>query len=215
MIEKVKLLMYTSFGKTIVGEGTIVGDQVFLGYPSRAEMGDAKTFSPDEPALKNIEGSRIGKECVLRDFGVIYSRSVLGDNVQTGHNYLVREETTVGTGTLIGSNVIIENNCEIGNKVSIQSGVYIPTYCIIKDNAFLGPNAVLTNDKYIGHNDPRKRGLEGVVIEACASIGANATILPKITIGENSVVGSGAVVTKDVPPDSVVAGVPAKVIDKR
>jgi acetyltransferase-like isoleucine patch superfamily enzyme len=139
----------------------------------------------------------------------------LGDNVQTGHHYLVREKTVIGSGTLIGSNVIIENECKIGNEVSIQSGVYIPTYCVIENNVFLGPNAVLTNDKYIGYKDPRNRGLEGVIIEEKASIGANSTILPGIRVGHHAVVGSGAVVTKDVEPNTVVAGVPAKVLHKK
>ncbi len=106
--------------------------------------------------------------------------------------------------------MIIEDQCKIGNNVSIQSGVYIPTYSIIEDNVFLGPNSVLTNDKYIGYEDPRKGDLKGVMIEKNASIGANSTILPGVRIGHNAVVGSGAVVTRDVAPGTVVAGVPAK-----
>jgi len=143
------------------------------------------------------------------------SLTTLGDNVQTGHHYLIREETIIGNGTLIGTNVIIEDKCKIGNNVSIQSGVYIPTYCEIGNDVFLGPYAVLTNDKYIGFNDPRKQGLEGVTIDEKASIGANSTILPGLTIGRNAVVGSGAVVTHDVEPGAVVVGAPARVIDKK
>jgi len=110
--------------------------------------------------------------------------------------------------------VIIENKCKIGNNVSIQSGVYIPTHCEVGDDVFIGPNAVLTNDKYIGFGDPRKRGLEGVIIEEKVSIGANSTILPGIRVGHNAVIGSGTVVTRDVPPGKVMVGVPAKVLEK-
>lgn len=205
--------MFKKYGKSKIGEGTIIGDNVIIGYPSRDELKGSKSLEPNE--LKDIDGAIIGNNCTLRDYGIIYSRTVLGESVQTGHHYLVRERTKIGSKSLIGSNVIIENECKIGNNVSIQSGVYIPTYCEIGDNVFLGPNAVLTNDKYIGYKDPRKRGLEGVIIEKNASIGANSTILPGIRIGRNVVVGSGAVVTKDVEPGAVVVGAPAKVIQKR
>jgi acetyltransferase-like isoleucine patch superfamily enzyme len=205
--------LYTCYGKSTIGSGTIIADNVILGYPSRAELAEAGAF--DAEKLQGIFGVVIGDNCVLRDFGIIYSKTTIGNNVQTGHNYMVREETTIGNGSLIGSNVIIENQCKIGNNVSIQSGVYIPTYCQIADDVFLGPNAVLTNDKYIGFKDSRKRGLEGVTIEQKAAIGANSTILPGVRIGRNVVVGSGAVVTKDVEAGCVVAGVPAKVIEKK
>ncbi|WP_455392241.1 DapH/DapD/GlmU-related protein [[Eubacterium] cellulosolvens] len=205
--------MYTSYGKSKIGSGTIIADNVIIGYPSRVELSQVGSFDPAK--LQDIDGAVIGANCILRDFGVIYSKTTIGDNVQTGHSYLVREETTIGSGTLIGSNVIIENKCKLGNNVSIQSGVYIPTHCEIGDDVFLGPNAVLTNDKYIGYKDTRKRGLEGVIIEEKAAIGANSTILPGIRIGRNVVVGSGAVVTKDVEAGAVVAGVPARVIEKR
>ena len=204
--------MFTIFGKSTLGQGTMVGDHIVLGYPCRSELLEAGSMSPE--ALTNIAGTKIGKNCTLRDFGVIYSQTELADNIQTGHHYLIREKTIIGSGTLIGSNVIIENECTIGKNASIQSGVYIPTYCVIKDNVFLGPNAVLTNDKYIGYEDPRKRGLEGVIIEEKASIGANCTILPGIRIGHHAVIGSGAVVTKDVKEDTLVVGMPARAIRK-
>ena len=204
--------MPTLYGKTTIGATAIIGSHVILGYPSRKELAGGKSLDPLQ--LKDIAGATIGEGCTLRDFGIIYSRTILSDHVQTGHHYLVREETTVGSNTLIGSNVIIENKCKVGSNVSIQSGVYIPTHCVIEDNVFLGPNAVLTNDKYIGYQDPRKQELEGVIIEKYASIGANSTILPGVRIGRKAVVGSGAVVTHDVPPETVVVGVPAKPIKK-
>ncbi|WP_243669169.1 hypothetical protein [Vulcanisaeta sp. JCM 16161] len=85
--------------------------------------------------------------------------------------------------------------------------VYIPRGTVIEDNVFLGPNVVITNDKY-----PPSKRLDGVKIRRNAVIGANATLIAGIEIGENAVVAAGSVVTKDVPPGVVVAGVPAKPI---
>jgi acetyltransferase-like isoleucine patch superfamily enzyme len=204
--------MYTVYGKSKIGEGSIIADNVIIGYPSLDEL--SSIGSMDAADLKDITGTEVGVNCVLRAFGIIYSKTKLANGVKTGHHYLVREESEIGENSLVGSNVIIENKCKIGKDVSIQSGVYIPTYSVIGDQVFLGPNAVLTNDKYIGYHDPRKRGLEGVIIEEKSSIGANSTILPGVRIGKQSVIGSGSVVTRDVPPGSVVVGVPGRVVDK-
>jgi len=103
--------------------------------------------------------------------------------------------------------VIIEDHCGIGSNVSIQSGVYIPTNTIIKDGVFIGPRAVFTNDKYMERGNVK---LVGAVVEKNVRIGANTTILSGVRVGEDSVIGAGAVVTKDVEPYSVVTGVPAK-----
>lgn len=102
---------------------------------------------------------------------------------------------------------MIENKCLVGNGVSIQTGVYIPTNSRVGDGVFLGPWVVLTNDKYMGRG---ALTLRGPIIEPGARVGANATILPGVRIGEDSLVGAGAVVTRNVPPRTVVFGVPAR-----
>ena len=94
-----------------------------------------------------------------------------------------------------------------GNKVSIQSRVYIPWKTTIEDHVFLGPNCILTNDKYVMRFPIE---LKGPIIREGASIGAGAVIMPNIEIGAEAVIGAGAVVTKDVPPKSIVFGIPAR-----
>ncbi|UCH88304.1 MAG: N-acetyltransferase [Thermoplasmata archaeon] len=194
--------MPTIHGKSKIGEGTYIGENVIIGYPGKHESELLK-----EGKFDLLEGAVIGNNCILRDYGVIYSRAQLGDRIVTGHHYLVREGTVVGSSTLIGSGVVIEDDCSIGSNVKLQSNVYIPTNCIIEDNVFLGPNAVLTNDKRMARGE---WNLEGVVIKRGARIGANSTILPGITIERDAVVGAGAVVTKDVAAYEIVFGVPAK-----
>lgn len=192
------------WGKSVIGEGTVLGPNVIVGHPGKDEGAVLRTGAYD-----TLDGARIGKNCTLRAGGILYSRATFGDNVVTGHNFLVREDTKVGDGTLVGSGTIIDNAVTIGRKCSIQTGVYIPTYTKIGDGVFLGPRACITNDKKMGRADWK---LEGVVIEDFARVGANCTILPGVRIGRDAVVGGGAVVTKDVAPRTIVAGCPARVM---
>lgn len=149
----------------------------------------------------------IGAEGVVRAGTIIYCDVSIGDRFQTGHNGLVREETTVGDDVLLGTNTVIDGYSEIGSHVSMQTGVYVPSHTSIGSNVFLGPHAVLTNDPYPIRQDA---DLEGPTIEDGATVGANATVLPGVTVGENAFVAAGAVVTDDVAPESLAAGVPAR-----
>jgi len=190
------------YGKTVIGNATYIGEHVIIGYPGKAEK--ARLFTGD---FDDLPGAVIGEHCVIRDSGIIYSHVEIGDHVQTGHHFLIREHCKIGHHTLVGTQVTIDDHCTIGNHVSVQTGVYIPTNTIIEDHVFLGPRAVLTNDKYMGRGEVR---LMGCHIKRGARVGANATILPGITIGEEAVIGSGAVVTRDVPGHIIVVGTPAK-----
>ena len=105
--------------------------------------------------------------------------------------------------------MVIDGNTKIGNNVSIQSNVYIPTNTIIEDNIFIGPCAVLTNDKYPIR---KKYDLKGPILRHGASVGANSTLLPGIEVGEGAMIAAGAIVTKDIPPWKLAIGVPAKIV---
>ncbi len=125
----------------------------------------------------------------------------------------------IGDYTKIGTFVEIQKGVRIGKKCKISSHTFICEGVTIEDNSFIGHNVVFTNDLY-----PQATNKDGnlqsesdwnlveTYVKKGASIGSGSTILPGITIGENSLVGAGSVVTKDVPANSVVAGNPAKII---
>ncbi len=119
----------------------------------------------------------------------------------------------IGEDCNVCSHCFIENDVVVGDRVTIKSGVQLWDGLRVGDDVFIGPNATFTNDKH-----PRSRNTDFVklttVIEKGASIGAGAVVLPGIRIGENALVAAGAVVTRDVPANSCVAGNPARVIKR-
>ncbi|MFC3959096.1 acyltransferase [Halovivax cerinus] len=148
----------------------------------------------------------IGAETTIRAGTIVYDDVVMGEGCATGHYALVRELTELGDDVLVGTNAVIDGRTTVGSHVSIQSGVYVPSNTTIGSNVFLGPYAVLTNDPYPIRQDV---SLEGPTLEDGVSVGANATILPGVTVGEGSFVAAGAIVTEDVPPETLAVGTPA------
>jgi acetyltransferase-like isoleucine patch superfamily enzyme len=194
-------------GPSTIGTGTLMGLHVIVGYPIRKKI-RAFPFSRSfkiEKFDSVSDGAKVGKNCILRSGTIVYETSRLGDRVETGHNALIREGSTIGDRTLIGSGSQLDGAVRVGKDVAIQSNVYLPHLTIVEDDVFLGPNTVVTNDPY----PPSKRRM-GVTIEKGAAIGANACIVVPAKVGMGSIVGAGAVVTADVPPNMVVIGAPAK-----
>jgi acetyltransferase-like isoleucine patch superfamily enzyme len=117
---------------------------------------------------------------------------------------------TVGEQCNICDGVFIENDVIVGDRVTVKSGVQLWDGIRLGNDVFVGPNATFTNDRF-----PRSRmwldTVLSTLVDDGASIGANATILPGITIGKGSMVGAGSVVTNDVPPFAVVIGNPARI----
>ena len=141
----------------------------------------------------------------------------LGENVKL-YDFVNLYGCEVGDDTKIGCFVEIQKNARIGRYCKISSHTFICEGVVIEDNVFIGHNVTFINDKY-----PRATNTNGelqteedwvvqqTMVKKGASIGSGATILPYITIGENAIVGAGSVVTKDVPPNTIVAGNPARI----
>ena len=152
------------------------------------------------------------------------SYNCISDDVKLGKNVRLSKFINlygceVGDETKIGAFVEIQKNAIVGKCCKISSHTFICEGVVIEDNVFIGHGVMFTNDSY-----PRATASDGklqteadwtverTVIKMGASIGSGATILPNTSIGENAIVGAGSVVTKDVPPNSIVAGNPAKVL---
>ena len=140
--------------------------------------------------LADVKSQKIGQKTKIWQFSVVLQNAMIGENCN------------------ICAHTLIENDVIIGNNVTIKSGVYVWDGITLEDNVFIGPCVAFTNDK-----KPRSKQypekFPQTIVEMGASIGANATILPGIRIGQNALIGAGAVVTKDVPANAIVVGNPA------
>jgi acetyltransferase-like isoleucine patch superfamily enzyme len=148
------------------------------------------------------------KKYFCHETSIVDSGAEIGENTKIWHFSHICSGASIGKNCSIGQNVFIAPGVNIGNNVKIQNGVSVYTGVEVEDYAFLGPHCVFTNDLY-----PRSFGdwkISNTKIKKGASIGANATILCGTEIGEFAMVGCGSVVTKDVPPKTLVVGNPAK-----
>ena len=145
------------------------------------------------PLADVAAGAEIGSGTRVWQFSVVLARARIGENCN------------------LCAHTFVEGDVVVGNNVTVKSGVYLWDGTRIENDVFIGPSATFTNDRM-----PRSKvypdAFIGITVKKGASIGANATILPGVTIGECAMVGAGAVVTKDVQPYCVVAGNPARVL---
>jgi UDP-2-acetamido-3-amino-2,3-dideoxy-glucuronate N-acetyltransferase len=137
--------------------------------------------------------------------------SKIGEKTNVWQFCVILDGARIGRECNICANVLIESDVIIGDRVTIKSGVQVYDGARIADDVFIGPNATFTNDIYPRSKFHKKR-YPLLTIKVGASLGANCTVLPGITIGEYALVGAGSVVTHDVPDYAIVAGNPSKII---
>lgn len=138
------------------------------------------------------EGASIGQNTMIWHFCHLMPRAVIGENCQ------------------LGQNVFIDNNVRIGNGVKIQNNVSVYNGVILEDDVFIGPSAVFTNVLNPRSFIDRKTEFKPTLVKRGASIGANATIICGVVIGNFAMIGAGAVVTRDVPDHALMVGNPAR-----
>jgi acetyltransferase-like isoleucine patch superfamily enzyme len=178
-----------------VGDGRVCDENVIINYRSgrRDHCGGPV---------------RLGHRARLRSGTVLYEGTRIGDDFETGHHVIVREDNVLGDHVSIWSNTVIDYGCVIGSRVKIHSACYVAQFTEIEDDAFLAPGVIVANDLYPGRGDSAE-AMRGPIIKVGAQIGANVTLLPFITVGAGALVGAGSVVTRDIPAGMLAYGSPA------
>ena len=195
----------------IVYEGTVLGEgvQVLEG----AVVGKQPTLSPRSTAKREpLPPTTIGDGTIVSTGAIVFAGSTVGARVILGDQSCVRERVRVGDDVVLGRGSYIENDTTVGALTKIQAEAYITAYSTLEDNVFIAPCVVTTNDNFMGRTEQRLALLKGPTIRRGARVGGGAILCPGVEIGAEAFVGAGAVVTKDVPPRTVVVGNPARVL---
>ncbi len=193
------------YDDTEIGKGVTIGDNTVVGKsPMRASISTLKQ-KPLPPAVIS-DGVTIGTSAA------VYRGSRIGEGVMIADLASVREDVEIGEFTIVGRGVAIENDTRIGRYVKLETNCYITAHSIVEDRCFIAPMVATSNDNFLGRTEERFKYTKGPHIRKGARVGANATLLPGITLGEDAVVGAGSVVTRDVPPRKTVIGVPAGIV---
>lgn len=183
---------------TIIHENVVIGDNTELG--SHCEIGIPSALAEGAPLI-------IGRNSLVRSHSIFYEGSSFGDVLITGHRVTVREKTIAGQGLQIGTLSDIQGHCEIGEFVKMHSNVHIGQHSKIGNYVWIFPYVVLTNDPH-----PPSNVMQGVTLEDYVAVATMSVLLPGVTVGSGALVGAHSSVGKDVAPDTVVVGNPAKYV---
>ena len=143
---------------------------------------------------------------------VIDDGCIIGNGSKIWHFSHVMPQSEMGENCILGQNVLVSSHVTLGNNVKVQNNVSIYTGVVCEDDTFLGPSMVFTNVINPRSFIERKDEFRTTLVKKGATIGANATVICGLTIGEYALIGAGAVVTKDVPAFALVVGNPARQI---
>ena len=192
------------YPNTVIKKGAEIFDHCVIGKVPKAPGCTSRKI--DEIKEKTV----IGRNTILSPFCCIYAGTTIDNNCLLGDYASIREHCKIGSYTIISRNVSVNYETTIGNHVKIMDNSHITGNMTIGDNVFISVLVSTTNDNAMGAKGYNEEVL-GPVIKDNVKIGAGASLLPNVTIGENSIVGSGSVVTKDVEDNVLVMGAPARV----
>jgi len=195
----------------VIHDGTSIGDNVRIDDGTVIGKRPMRAANSAVTSDKEVPAATIGPNCIIGAHVIIYRGCTIGTKVLVADLSTIRENVSVGDFTIVGRGVAIENFCTIGRYVKLETNVYITAYSDVGDRVFVAPCVATSNDNYVGRSEERFKHFKGVTIKKGGRVGVNATILPGITVGSDSLVAAGALLTKDAPDRTIVAGVPAKV----
>jgi acetyltransferase-like isoleucine patch superfamily enzyme len=195
----------TVYPGTVLGDGVRVLENAVVG--KQPSLG-AKSTARREP----LPPARVGDGTVISSGAIVFAGSTIGANCIVGDQSCIRERVTMEDDCVLGRGSLIENDTTVGAGSRIQAEAYVTAYSTLEEDVFIAPCVVTTNDNYMGRTERRKAEMRGPTIRRSARVGGGAILCPGVEIGEEAFVGAGAVVTKDVPPGTVVVGNPARVL---
>jgi len=195
----------------IVYPGTVLGEGVKV--LEHAVVGKQPTLSPRSTARREpLPPTSIGAGSIVSTGAIVFAGTEIGERVIVGDQSCVRERVGIGDDVVVGRGSLVENDTTIGARTKIQADAYVTAYSTVEEDVFIAPCVVTTNDNFMGRTEGRLALMKGPTIRRGARIGGGAILCPGIEVGEEAFVGAGAVVTKDVPPRSLVVGSPARVL---
>lgn len=183
---------------TLIHDHVVIGDNSVIG--SHCEIGHPSSLADGMPLI-------IGESALIRSHSIFYQGSQFGAQLITGHRVTVREKTNAGENFQIGTLSDIQGHCQIGDYVRFHSNVHIGQMSEIGNFVWIFPYVVLTNDPH-----PPSSVLQGVSIGNFAAIATMSIILPGVTVGEGALIGAHSSVNRNVEPNTVAAGSPAKFV---
>lgn len=188
---------------TVLGAGCKILDNAVVGkQPSLGKSSTAKR-EPLPPAV-------IGAGATISTGAIVFAGATVGEGAIVGDQACVRERVTLGANTVVGRGSLVENDTTVGDRTRIQANAYVTAYTTIEEDVFVAPCVHTTNDNFMGRTEKRLKLMKGPTIRRGARVGGGSVLCPGVEIGEEAFVGAGAVVTKDVPPRTVVVGNPAR-----
>jgi acetyltransferase-like isoleucine patch superfamily enzyme len=195
----------------IVYPGSVLADGVKV--LEGAVVGKQPSLSPRSTTRREpLPPAEIGAGTIVSTGAIVFAGTRIGERVILGDQSCVRERCDIGDDVVVGRGSLVENDTTIGALTKIQAEAYITAYSTLEDEVFVAPCVVTTNDNFMGRTERRHDLIKGPTIRRGARVGGGAVLCPGIEVGEDSFVGAGAVVTKDVPARKVVVGNPARVI---
>ncbi len=188
--------------RTVIGSGVHIQDGAVIGKP--VALGPRSEAPREQPPP-----ARVGEGATICAGAVLVAGAEIGPGAVIGDQAHVRERSVVGAETVIGRGSAVDNDVTIGARVKVQTGCYLTARTIVEDDVFVAPGVTTTNDQTMGRHGADHR-LAGAMLRRACRVGGGAVLLPGVEVGEEALVAAGAVVTRDVPPRTVVAGVPAR-----
>ena len=194
------------YSNTIIGDRVEIYDHCVLGKPPTSPGNVARRFK------KRYSPLVVGAETILCPGVVLYAGTTVGEKCLLGDFCSIREECEIGDECLLSRNVTINYHTRVGSRTKVMDSTHLTGNMIVEEDVFISTLVSTTNDNLMGRAGYQEKRILGPHVCSGATVGAGASLLPGVEIGENAIVGAGSVVTRSIPPRKVALGSPARVV---